>query len=394
MKKTVIFGAGQIGRGFIGDICSSSGYRLVFVDAVKEVVDLLNLRKEYPLWLLSEKKVEKNIRGFKALDFSLLEEVAEEVSEVELVFTAVGANNLASLAPVLAEGIKRKSDRQKGSHINVVICENLLGGSKILREKVEKLLSPARKTYLRKNVGFVETVVSRMVAPIPDIFREKHPLLVTVEPYNILPVAKKDFKGEVPGINGFYPVENIFPYEELKLFVHNLAHAALAYTGFLAGHTFIWECMENKRIYGILEGVLKETREAIMRKHDFDRQEVDDYIADLYSRFRNRALNDTVNRVGRDPLRKMGEKDRIAGAMKLCLRQNIFPGNICFVMAACLCYNYPEDKTALQLQEILSDKGVDYAIKSIALIDDGPVIEKVKAIYKEIKSDSSYFKGA
>jgi mannitol-1-phosphate 5-dehydrogenase len=259
---------------------------------------------------------------------------------------------------------------------------------------MEKLFLPSQKGYLRNNIGFVETVVSRMVAPIPDIFREKQPLLVTVEPYNILPVAKKNFKGEVPGIKGFYPVENILPYEELKLFVHNLAHAALAYTGFLAGHTFIWECMENKRIFGILEGVMEETREAIIRKHDFDRQEVNDYIADLFSRFRNRALNDTVNRVGRDPLRKMGGNDRIAGAMKLCLRQNIFPENICFVMAACLCYNYPQDKTALQLQEILSGKGLDSTIRSVSLIDDRPVIERVEKIYKEIKSDSSYFKGA
>lgn len=363
----------------------------MFVDVMKDVVKLLNQKKEYPVWLLSENKHERKVENLKAVDFSMIDEAAEEISEVELVFTAVGANNLSSLAPVIAEGINRKF-RKNGSHVNIIICENLLGSAEILKEHIERLLSEPQKAYLKNNVGFVETVVSRMVAPVPEELRQEYPLLVTVEPYNILPVAKKSFKVEIPEVQGFFPVENILPYEELKLFVHNLTHAALAYTGFLAGHQFIWECMENGKIYKIMEGVSKEVREAIIKKHNFARKEVDDYIRDLFSRFRNRALSDTVNRVARDPMRKIGANDRIAGAMQLCLRQGIFPETVCFVMAACLCYNYTDDSRALVLQKELEEKGIDSVLKNISCIENERVIGQIKTIYREIKSDSGYFK--
>ncbi len=392
MKKTVIFGAGQIGRGFIGDICSSSGYHLVFVDVAQQVIDLLNNKREYPIWILGDHKVEKRVTHLKALSFSATEDIAEEISNVELIFTAVGANNLSLLAPVIAQGLKRKISREKKGYVNIVICENLLGAAGVLRENIERYMDPLEKDYLEGNVGFVETVVSRMVAPLPESLKEKEPLLVTVEPYNILPVAKKSFKGDIPEVKGFYPVEDIFPYEELKLFVHNLGHAALAYTGFLAGYEFIWECMEDKKLCGILERVTGETKSAIIKKHDFDKKEVEDYTKDLFSRFKNKALNDTVCRVGRDPLRKIGANDRIAGAIKICLQQGIFPENICLVMSACLCYNYNNDKNAMLLQDIIRDKGIDYVLRNISQIEEEKVICRIKEIYKEIKSDSIYFK--
>ncbi|MCK9265877.1 hypothetical protein M0P98_03210 [bacterium] len=386
MKKTVIFGAGQIGRGFIGDICGTSEYKLVFVDVAQPVITLLNDRQEYPIWLLSDKKIEKKISNLKGIHFSSESEIVEEIASVNLAFTAVGANNLSFLAPLIAKGVKRRIEKGVESFLNIVICENLLGSADILRESIEKHLSCAEKNYIKTYVGFVETVVSRMVAPLPDSLREKEPLLVTVEPYNILPVAKKSFKGQVPAVKGFYPVEDIVPYEELKLFGHNLAHATLAYVGYLAGYEFIWECMGDIRLYKLLERVVEETKVAIIKKHSLNKKEVEDYISDLFVRFKNKALNDTVVRVGRDPLRKIGANDRLAGAIKVCLNEGVFPENISFVMATCLCYNYGNDESATKLQGLLEDKGIDYVLRNISCLNDERVICEVKEKYIEIKN--------
>lgn len=387
MKKTIIFGAGQIGRGFIGNICGISGYQLVFVDVAQPVIDLLNEKQEYPIWLLSEKKVEVKIGNLKGINFSDIEKISEEISSVNLAFTAVGANNLSLLALPLSEGIKKKIKKKKNEdYLNIVICENLLGSTDILKESICERLSSSEKDYLEENVGFVETVVSRMVAPLPEDLKKIEPLLVTVEPYNILPVAKKSFKNRIPDIKGFYPVEKIYPYEELKLFIHNLAHATLAYTGFLSGYKFIWECMEDVKLYELLKNVVSETKSAIIKKHKFDKEEIEEYISDLFKRFKNKALNDTVYRVGRDPLRKIGAKDRIAGAMKICIKEDIFPTNICFVMAASLCYNYQNDESAISLQETLANKGIDYVLKNISCLDDEKIILKIKEDYKKLKN--------
>ncbi|MCM8762444.1 MAG: mannitol-1-phosphate 5-dehydrogenase [Candidatus Omnitrophica bacterium] len=392
-KEVVIFGAGQIGRGFIGDICHSSGYHLVFVDVVEEVVKLLNKEKAYLLWLLdNDRKEEKIITGISAISFSEKDRVIEAIVKTDIAFTAVGANNLKSLAPLLAEGINRKAEQFPDSYLNVIICENLLGSSEILKKEIKKYLSQNGSYFLEQRTGLIESVVSRMVAPLSEEMKKKYPLLVTVEPYNILPVEKNKFKGGGPSIRGLYPVEDLFPYEELKLFIHNLSHACLAYMGYIKGYTYIWEAIEDPDIRAIFDGVVSETRASLIKKHNFEISEIDGYIKDLIKRFGNRLLNDTVFRVGRDPLRKIGPNDRIAGAINLCLSQGVYPENICFVMALSLCYNYPDDKSAIEMQALIKEKGIEFLLKEVSCIKDAEIIERIKKYYWQVKSESSSFK--
>lgn len=47
MKKLVLFGAGKIGRSFVGQLFSRSGYEVVFVDILKPVIEALNKRGIY-----------------------------------------------------------------------------------------------------------------------------------------------------------------------------------------------------------------------------------------------------------------------------------------------------------------------------------------------------------
>jgi len=393
LTPVVIFGAGQIGRGFIGDICSASGYSLVFVDINESVVQILNERGEYPLWLLTgEEKEERRITNISALSFSQQDKIAEEIVQADLVFTAVGGNNLPVLGPILAEGIKKKASQNPASNLNVVIGENILGGANILKDAVQRYLPAEFLPFLNGNTGFVETVVSRMVSPLSEEMRKKYPLLVTVEPYNILPVEKNKFRGPIPPVKGFYPVENLFPYEELKLFIHNLSHACLAYAGYFRGHTYIWEALKDKKILTLLKSMLAEARSALIKKHKFESTEIDNYISDLISRFGNRSLGDTVHRVGRDPLRKIGSEDRIAGGIKLCLSQDIHPVNICFVMAYCLCYNYQNDEKAVKLQEIIREKGLPYVLEEISGIRDSKVVNEIIKDYNGLKNEGGGLK--
>ena len=51
--KAVMFGAGNIGRGFIGQLFSESGYEVVFVDVVQELLDLFNREHHYRLQTVS-----------------------------------------------------------------------------------------------------------------------------------------------------------------------------------------------------------------------------------------------------------------------------------------------------------------------------------------------------
>ncbi|MCM8772481.1 MAG: hypothetical protein ABIM58_00845 [candidate division WOR-3 bacterium] len=387
MKKVVIFGAGQIGRGFIGELCFDSNYFIVFVDVDERIVELLNKEKRYIIYLLGEKKAEKTIENFICLNLEKdKKRIIEEIVQTDLIFTSVGAKNLFTLSEIIAKGIKEKYKVNKG-FLNIVICENLLSAGKRFKEDIlnKGFFSNKEREYFEEKVGFVETVISRMTSPLTEEEKNQNPLLVKVEPYKILPVDKNGFKGKIPEITGFLPVENLRKYEELKLFGHNLSHVTLAYPGFLKGYNYIWECIEDEEIFKLLRDVQEEVKRALIEKYEFGIKEIEDYFLDLNKRFDNKLLSDTVFRVGRDVLRKIGKNERIVGAINLCLSYNIFPQNICFVLASSLCYNYNLDEEAVKLQKIISEKGVDFVLKEICEIQDGKVIERVKIFYERIR---------
>ncbi|MCM8786005.1 MAG: mannitol-1-phosphate 5-dehydrogenase [Candidatus Omnitrophica bacterium] len=395
MDKIIIFGAGQIGRGFIGELCYDSGLFIIFVDIDENIINLLNKEKTYLIYLLGKEKIKKTITNFEGLHLKKdKDKIVDEIAKTSIIFTSVGAKNLFTLSEIIAEGIKEKFRGNK-SYLNIIICENLLSAGKKFKEQIlnTNLFSNEEKKFFQEKVGFVETVISRMTSPLTEIEKKENPLLVKVEPYKILPVDKNSFKGKLPKIVGLLPVENLKKYEELKLFGHNLSHVCLAYYGFLKGYKYIWECMEDKEIIDLLLKVQGEIKKYLIKKYNFSENELNDYFKDLNERFKNKLLSDTVFRVGREPLRKIGKEERIIGAIKGCLEFNIFPKNICFVMAMALCYNFNLDEESVKLQNIIKEKGFDFVLNEICEINNIKIIETIKKYYKEIKSESSNFKG-
>lgn len=393
MKKAIIFGAGQIGRGFIGELCYDSGYFIVFVDIDERIIELLNKEKKYKIFLLGDEKVEKVIENFKGINLKDEGKIIDEIVESEIIFTSVGAKNLFTLSEIISKGIKEKY-RKNNDFLNIVICENLLFAGEKFKEAIlnKGILNDEEKNYIEEKVGFVETVISRMTSPLTDDEKRENMLYVKVEPYKILPVDKRGFKGKIPEINGFFPVENLYQYEELKLFGHNLSHVTCAYFGFIKGYNYIWQCMEDCEILNLLINVQGEVKEALLKKYDFKEKEIENYFSDLNKRFHNKLLGDTVFRVGRDVLRKIGKNERITGAINLCLSYGIFPLNICFVLATALCYNYNLDEEAIKLQKIIDEKGIDFVLNEICEIKDENIIEKVKDFYRELKNERCNFK--
>jgi len=386
MKKAIVFGAGQIGRGFIGELCYDSGYFIIFVDIDERIIDLLNKEKKYTINLLGKKKEEKIIENFFAIPLKNENEIMKEIIDSDIIFTAVGAKNLPSLSKIIAKGIKEKS-KNKETFLNIVICENLLKASEVLKESILKqnILSENEIEYLKRNVGLVETVISRMTSPLTEEEKKLNPLCVKVEPYKILPVDEKGFKGKIPDITGLFPVSDLNKYEELKLFGHNLSHVCLAYYGFIKKWTYIWECIEDREIFNLLINVQNEVKSALNKKYTFKRNEIEEYFTDLNKRFDNKLLGDTVYRVGREVLRKIGKNERIIGAINLCLEYGIFPENICFVLATALCYNNSLDKESEELQYIINKNGVDFVLKEICGIEDERIKKRVKEIYEKLK---------
>lgn len=385
MRKAVQFGAGNIGRGFTGQLFSESGFEVVFVDIVPELVRLLNERRSYPIRLAQEKPevvIVQNVRAVNGLDVGA---VADEIKTADIMCTAVGVNVLPKVAPTIAAGIKARADAGVEAPINIIICENLQNMGAFLRGEVARALPERYHEYLDAKIGFVESVVGRMV---PVQKHDDDPLLVLVEPYKHLPVAKAGIKGEFPDIVGVEPRENFQAFVDRKLFAHNAGHAAAAYFGYLRGYEFIYQAMQDDRVNAAVRAVLGETGRALVAKHGFDAAEHQAHVEDLLARFANVVLGDQVARVGGDPMRKLGPEDRLVGAAKLVWENGEFPANVCKAIAAGLHFNPPGDPTAPKVQEMIRREGVRGALRTISgLPADSPFTDEIVRQYELVATE-------
>ncbi len=378
MNTAVHFGAGNIGRGFLGQLYWQSGWETVFVDVVDEVVSALNERRAYTLQIVDEQCRALTIDHVRALHGRDVEAVAEAIAACDLASTAVGVRALPHIVPSLAAGLARRAERS-AEPLNVVVCENLLDAARTLREAVLNAAPPHARAFIAERVGFVSTVVSRMVPVVPEHVRARDPLYVAVEAYCTLPVDAAAFVGGPPPIQGFLPVANIAAHEERKLFCHNCGHALCAYVGYQKGLAYIAEAVVEPAVRQIVTGGLAETGRALIAKHGFDPAEHARHVDDLLRRFANRSLGDTVARVARDPIRKLGRHDRLIGAALLCLDNGVPPLHIIEGVRAALAYDEATDPEAARLQEMLRSRGLEAVLQQVCGLRPGePLFERIR----------------
>jgi len=391
MKKAVMYGAGNIGRGFVGMLFSQSGYEVVFVDINPVVIDRMNEEHRYPVRIVGEEKYrEEIVENVRAVNASNKDIVAEEIAGADIMATAVGVGVLPRIAAPIALGLRKRWERGNFNPLNIIICENLLGADGFLRKLIKQELDGQEAAYFDEKVGLVEASIGRMVPVMTPEMQEGNPLRVWVEPYCELPVDKAGFKGEIPQIKNMVPFEPFDFYIQRKLFMHNMGHAATAYLGFLDGKTYIWEAVRNPFIKLAVLRALQESAVAMSQEHGAELKNLLEHAEDLLYRFGNRLLGDTVERVGRDPIRKLSSNDRLTGAAKLCAKQGILPVYISLGIAAGFLFAPAGDEAAADIREFIGCKGIEAAIREFCGLDgtDG-ISRNVRGFYGMFEKGSS-----
>ncbi|WP_438313799.1 mannitol-1-phosphate 5-dehydrogenase [Candidatus Caldatribacterium sp. SIUC1] len=385
------FGAGNIGRGFMGQLFSEAGYSVVFVDVRKDLVDLLNAQKFYPLRLLDAyTKTGRDlfIGPVWALHVGEEDRVAEVFAEAEAVGTAVGVRNLPDLAPLLALGIRKRRALGKGP-VDVYLCENARDAAGTLKDAVLSCLTAEERAWTEAHIGFVGTSVARMVLS-PEVLPESHdPLLVVADAYREFPYDAQALRASTLSVAGMKPVRNFVAEFFRKFHTHNLGHATLAYLGYLRGLRYIHEGFQDSFVSEVFERALDETSRALLRRfsQDLDPEEHRRIRQDIRVRFGNPLLQDTVYRVARDPLRKLAPSERLIGSAHLCLEEGVFPEYVACVCAAALCYDWRGDPEAVRLQEMLREEGLAAVLAGICgVLPESPLGERVREWYAVLKT--------
>lgn len=387
-KTILIFGAGKIGRSFIGQLFGQSGYNVVFTDINLDLVNELNRRKSYPVVIkgkTEETILVKNVRAVSGLD---RDAVIKEVAKASIMAVSVGKNALEKIIPMIAEGLKLRQKLTPDKPLDIIIAENMCSAGEFIRSGLREHLP---KNYpLNKLAGLVETSIGKMVPIMTDEELKNDPLLIFAEPYNTLILDKMGFKGPIPKVKGISPKENMQAWVDRKAFIHNLGHATVAYIGYFnyPEAKYIFEVLAHKKILEVTRKTMLQAAEILVIYYpdDFTFSGLEEHIDDLLSRFQNQALKDTVFRVGQDLPRKLGINDRFAGIIQMAQKRGLKYDQIILAMTHGFFFRKTNDHKKSTLQDelflsTLKNKSMEEAL----IMHCGFHPERNKGLLNELK---------
>ncbi|WP_046013072.1 mannitol-1-phosphate 5-dehydrogenase [Microbacterium sp. SA39] len=345
--KAVHFGAGNIGRGFVGLLLHEGGYEVVFSDVADALVDAINAVDEYTVHEAGPGGVDHVVTGFRAVNSRTdPDALTREIATADVVTTAVGPTVLRFVAPAIVAGLARRSP--DASPLQVMACENAIGATDLLRTEIESAAGADAGALMSRAV-FANTAVDRIVPAQPA----GGGVDVTVEPYFEWAIESVPFGGELPRIPGAHFVDDLAPFIERKLFTVNTGHAATAYFGAHAGIERISDALADPEIAARVSAALEETSAVLVAEHGLDPDDLAAYRATILERFRNPELVDTVQRVGRQPMRKISRNERFIGPAAMAAERGLLSDALVAAVAAALEFDDAEDEQSLELQRLL-----------------------------------------
>lgn len=374
MKKAVHFGAGNIGRGFIGEILFENGFEIAFVDVNEAIINALNERGSYEIEIAEEGQRHIAVSGVRGINNRLHPEaVVEAIAEADLVTTAIGPNILPFIASLVAQGIEARQAAGNLAPLDVLACENMIGGSEFLYEEVKKHLSEAGLTFAQEHIGFPNAAVDRIV-PAQS---HEDPLFVVVEPFNEWVVETRGMKNPDLILDKVHYEAELEPFIERKLFSVNSGHATSAYTGAYYGAQTILEALQNVTVKNNVEAVLAEIRSLLIAKWGFDEQALVDYHKVIISRFENPFIVDDVARVARTPIRKLGYDERFIRPIRELKERGLSYQYLLQTVAYVFSYQDETDEQSVQLQALLAEKSLEEVVKEVTGLTDQDLIAEI-----------------
>ncbi|GLR75637.1 mannitol-1-phosphate 5-dehydrogenase [Aliivibrio sifiae] len=380
--KAVHFGAGNIGRGFIGKVLSDSNVAVTFADVDAPLVDQLSHDQSYKVKVVGSECQIETVTHVTAVN-STSDDVIERIVKTDLVTTAVGPNVLDIIAKTIAKGLARRFDANNESPLNIIACENMVRGTTHLKNEVYSHLDESYHTRCNELVGFVDSAVDRIVPPSESANDDL--LEVTVESFSEWIVDEQQFKGGAPEIAGMEKTNNLMAFVERKLFTLNTGHCITAYLGSLKGHETVRDAIQDPEIRAEVKTAMEESGEVLIRRYGFDKELHAAYIEKILGRFANPYLRDEIDRVARQPIRKLGKNDRLIKPLLGTIEYGTENKTLLKGIAAAFKYVNNTDPQAVELQTRLCESGLKATLAYYTgLTENSSEAKKIEAIFNTL----------
>ncbi len=388
-KNIVIWGAGKIGRGFIADIFFKNGYKITFIDNSKELIEKLNHQGYYKIENIPSKAKRETVKinNYEALHISEKDKINEALLKTNLLAISVFPEAFEEITKFITAHIKNRIGCKKSDPLNIILCTNIPNPGRIFRELIEKYLDDEFKSYFKKNIGILEAVIIRIaVEPFKNI-KDTDSLSVVTNGYKPLIIDKANYIGPIPQVEGIRFTENIEAEEKRKIYTYNMIHAVYAYLGKLKNYTMIIDSINNEDINFIAKGALDEVSQALQIKFNFTKEEMEKWNNEVLINMANPILKDTINRVGKDPIRKLKRDDRLIGPALICREYGIMPYFLSIAIASAFLFYNPEDPASAEITDFLRTYSIEDAlIRYSGLNMEIDLIYLIKRAFERIKN--------
>lgn len=267
-------------------------------------------------------------------------EIATALPSVDFFGDGSAADHVAG---VLRDGLAARVAAKKAPAI-VYTAENNNHAAEILTDCLRNSGMPDPAA----GAAILNTVIGKMSGVIGDpaqinrqqleTFTPDMPKAFLVEEFNRILISRIPPDSVQRNITVFEEKDDLLPFEEAKLYGHNAVHALLGYKLAERGIEFMDLARNDHELLAIArEAFINESGLALCRKYSgldelFTAEGFGRYANDLLERMMNPHLCDRVERVVRDPRRKLGWNDRLIGTIRLALSQGVEPH--CFVEGA------------------------------------------------------------
>ena len=390
-QKILIWGAGKIGRGFLGDLFHQAGYQLVFVDRNKQVVETLNNRLSYTVFYCGSDRQCTDVRvsGYTALHMPEQDAIIEQLDDCSLVAVAVPVEGLQGVAEFLYAAIKQRMTAHPDKTLDIICCVNAFDPAQKLRDILNTRLASDEKAYCDKHFGFVSALTWRLAIEPDDEQRARDPLAVVTNGYPELPVNKNAFLGGLPPVNGLAFTDNLPEMELRKYYTYNMLHSLYAYMGYFRGHTLAYESIADPVVMQTARGALDEIGQTLMQTCGFTQDDTDKWNKAALKQLDNPTIKDTLVRLGADTSRKLGRNERLIGPALLCKDHGVWPYYLTKVIAHAFLFEPEADARSQMVSEYARVYGVKEAAKRYCGLENEPeLLELIRLHYDRASADA------
>ena len=260
-KKAVIFGAGKIARGFIGQLLYLSDFEITFVDVFEPIVNVLNEKKQYHVHVLGDESLDSDVTGIQAFTYDSKKEIYDEFYKADLAFVSVGGNHLPAAAQSVADIINTYGAQKVVK--NIIVCENWKDAAETFKKPLMEALNDENRKIFEEYVGISEAVLMRTATQPDEELAKKYPQDVWVQNFWYLPIDKSRLKGEIPEIKSVELMDHFGNFLTQKMYTNNTSNAVIAYTGYLLGYDILADAANSPEIQKLLDSAYKEINQTL-----------------------------------------------------------------------------------------------------------------------------------